>query len=226
MRRALATHPFTFAGSGCGTRYRCAERVLPGGGARDGARLGFSLAARRRRDWRWGSCPAAAASYDRFLAALDRADAARIDAAVAELRRVGTPFSAAVSAPEGSAFAFKGDRRQRRQRRLDHRCLGDQAGRGGARSRGGGAAPLRDVLEMLPLPVWRRDGALRIVDCNTAFAAALDQPREAVLAEPSELAPDNDQGEAPALAKAAAAGTVAARPPARRDRRRAPAAGA
>ena len=38
-------------------------------------------------------------SYDRFLTQLDRADAARIDAAVAELRRVGTPFGAALSAP-------------------------------------------------------------------------------------------------------------------------------
>ena len=61
--------------------------------------------------------------------------------------------------------------------------------------------------------MWRRDGGLRIVDCNTAFAAALDQPRDAVLAAPSELASDNDQGEAPAIAKAAAAGTI------QRDRR-------
>ncbi len=53
--------------------------------------------------------------------------------------------------------------------------------------------PARDA-GALPLPVWRRDGGLRIVDCNTAFAAAVDQPREAVLAAPSELAPDNEQG--------------------------------
>ena len=153
-------------------------------------------------------------SYDRFLAGLDRTDSARIDAAVAELRRAGTPFSAAVSVPDGAAFDIQGNAA----------ANGDSvvwitdvsAVRRAEAARATAAAEqhrLREVLEKLPLPVWRRDGGLRIVDCNTAFAAALDQPRETVLAQPSELAPDNDKGEAPALAKAAAAGTV------QRDRR-------
>jgi signal transduction histidine kinase len=60
----------------------------------------------------------------------------------------------------------------------------------------------------LPLPLWRRNRGLRVVDCNAAFAAALDQSREAVLAAPTELAPDNEQGQAPALARMAAGGTA------------------
>jgi hypothetical protein len=47
-------------------------------------------------------------SYDRFLAGLAREDAARIDAAIDELRRVGAPFSATVSAPDGAAYDIDG----------------------------------------------------------------------------------------------------------------------
>jgi signal transduction histidine kinase/PAS domain-containing protein len=72
------------------------------------------------------------------------------------------------------------------------------------------AAALREMLDALPLPVWRRDGGLRVVDCNAAFAAALDVPRESVLAQPCELAPDGSSGagadQPSALARAAAGG--------------------
>ena len=51
------------------------------------------------------------------------------------------------------------------------------------------AADLREILELLPLPVWRRDERLRVIDCNAAYAAALDADRETVLSEPRELAP-------------------------------------
>ena len=61
------------------------------------------------------------------------------------------------------------------------------------------AAALREAFDALPVPVWRRDGELRLVDCNSAYAAALDLPRETALAEASELMPDS----LPALARAA-----------------------
>ena len=148
-------------------------------------------------------------SYDRFLAGLAREDVARIDAAIDELRRLGTPFSAAVSAPDGAAYDIQGSATASGDSVV---WIADvsairraEAARAAATSE---QSRLREFVERLPLPVWRRDGGLRIVDCNSAFAAALDQPREAVLTAPNELAPDNEQGQAPALAKIAAGGTA------------------
>ena len=51
-------------------------------------------------------------------------------------------------------------------------------------------ARLRAVLDALPIPVWRRDGGLRLTDANRAFAAAIGAPagsselRELAGAEP------------------------------------------
>ena len=51
------------------------------------------------------------------------------------------------------------------------------------------AAGLREMIDAMPLPVWRRDPRRRLVDCNRAYAAALDAPREAVLAEAANSRP-------------------------------------
>ena len=71
------------------------------------------------------------------------------------------------------------------------------------------AAGLRETIELLPLPVWRRDERLRVIDCNAAYAAALDADRETVLSESRELAPTRKlQGTStPSRAERAAAGT-------------------
>jgi len=48
---------------------------------------------------------------------------------------------------------------------------------------------LREVIDALPIPAWRRVGAdLSLADCNQAYAAAVDAPREAVLASRREIA--------------------------------------
>jgi signal transduction histidine kinase len=168
--------------------------------------------------WRGGGGPTAHGrplgrggepSYESFAAGLEPADAESLAAAVAALRHAGTPFTATLSAPDGAAYAIEG-------RSL---AAGDcvlwiadvSALRQTEQARAaavGEAGTLREMLDALPLPVWRRDTTLGIVDCNTAFAAALDVPREAALAKPSELAPDADAAEPPALARAAAAGTA------------------
>jgi signal transduction histidine kinase/PAS domain-containing protein len=148
-------------------------------------------------------------SYESFVARLEPADAARLTAAVAALRGTSTPFAATLSAPDGAAYAVEGC----------SLAVGDdvvwvadastllQAERARAAALVEAGA-LREMLDALPLPVWRRDPALRIIDCNTAFAAALDVPREVALAKPSELAPDSGAAEPSALARAAAAGTA------------------
>jgi signal transduction histidine kinase/PAS domain-containing protein len=151
----------------------------------------------------------AALSYDGFLARLGPADSARVDAAVGELRRVGSEFSAAVSASDGAVYQIHGCPTPSGESMVwiaDAAALGRaEAARGVAVAEGG---RLRELLEALPLPVWRRDGALRIVDCNTAFAAALDLSREAALVQPIELAPDGRPDQPPAIARGAAAGSA------------------
>jgi signal transduction histidine kinase len=43
------------------------------------------------------------------------------------------------------------------------------------------------LLDHLPLPIWRRDGALRLVYCNRAYGRAVDREPDAALTEAAEL---------------------------------------
>src|SRR5581483_4903995 len=67
---------------------------------------------------------------------------------------------------------------------------------------------LREAIDAVPVPVWRRDAALALVDCNAAYAAALDSSREAILAEGRELAAAASRDKALDLARRAAAGAA------------------
>ncbi len=148
-------------------------------------------------------------TYAGFLDGIETADAARIAAAVEDLKRVGTAFTASVSAPGGATYEIEGRRTPSGDSVM---WLADvsairraEAARAAAVAE---AAALRAMLDALPMPVWRRDPDLRVVDCNNAYAAALDLPRAAVLAQACELAPENGRDRTLALARAAAAGTV------------------
>jgi signal transduction histidine kinase len=68
------------------------------------------------------------------------------------------------------------------------------------------ASALRAMFEAVPVPVWRRDRKLALVDCNSAYAAALDTTRETALAEGRELVPESGRGKALELARSAAGG--------------------
>ncbi len=46
---------------------------------------------------------------------------------------------------------------------------------------------LKALLDDLPLPIWRRDGALRLVYCNRAYGRTVDQEPAAALTEALEL---------------------------------------
>jgi signal transduction histidine kinase len=143
-------------------------------------------------------------SYADFLAKIEPEDAARVAAAVADLRRTGAAFAATVSASGGAAYAIEGRPTVSGDRVM---WLADvSAIRHAEEARGSAAATaaaLRESLDVLPLAVWRRNRDLRIVDCNSAYAEALDLPREAVLAETAEIAPETGRNEALALAVAA-----------------------
>ncbi len=154
-----------------------------------------------------------ATAYGNFLADLDPADSARIAAAVADLQRGGARLAATVATPGGTAYSIEGQRTERGETML---WLADmsatqraEAARGTAAT---AAAGLRDFLDMIPVPAWRRDGDLALIDCNAAYAAALDTTREAALAEGRELAPASSRDKAVALARAAAAGIAQSEP--------------
>src|SRR5712671_2322778 len=57
------------------------------------------------------------------------------------------------------------------------------------------ATNLRKMLDAVPMPVWQRGPDLTLVDCNRAYADALDTTAELALAEGRELASDARPGE-------------------------------
>ncbi len=57
------------------------------------------------------------------------------------------------------------------------------------------AADLRQMLDGIPLPVWRRGPYRTLVDCNRAYASALDTTADLVVAEGREFAPGGRPGE-------------------------------
>jgi signal transduction histidine kinase/PAS domain-containing protein len=150
---------------------------------------------------------AAGLSYADFLKRLADEDARRVEAAVAALRHDGTPFTAALSAANGAAFTIEGCPTTSGDSILwvtDATAIRRaEEARGAAAT---AAATLRETVDALPLPVWRRGPDLRLSDCNSAFAAALDLPRDAALAQQSELVPPDGPDRTPALARQAAAG--------------------
>jgi signal transduction histidine kinase len=138
------------------------------------------------------------------LARLDPGDAVRVEEAVAALRRGGTAFAAAVATTDGAAFELDGRITAAGDSILWLRDLSAVRQAETARAAAADEAARRQVtLDTLPLPVWRRDPALRIVDCNNAYAKALDLTRAAVLAAANEIAPESLHGRMRELARAA-----------------------
>ncbi|MGH7092951.1 MAG: hypothetical protein ACREFB_05395, partial [Stellaceae bacterium] len=148
-------------------------------------------------------------TFTDLLASLDPGDADRIAAAVLSLRTGGSPLAATVAAPGGGAYDLEGRSTAHGESVLwladssaTHRA---EAARAAAVA---SAAGLRDWLDATPVPVWRRDSGLAVVDCNAAYATALDATRAVVLAESREIASASTRDKALALARAAmAAGT-------------------
>ncbi len=162
----------------------------------------------RPQETAFGTLPGGVTRLTHLLSRLDPADAERLATAVETLRGSGTAFAATVSGPARAAYQVDG----RRTASDDVVWITDfsairraEEARAAATAK---AADLREILDTLPLPVWRRDPGLHIVDCNNAYAAALDLSRDAVLAEAGELAPESGPDKVPALARAAAAGTA------------------
>jgi signal transduction histidine kinase len=152
----------------------------------------------------------AVATFSDVLPMLDAETAARLSASVAALRSAGTAFVDTALLADGTAYAVTGRPTDGGDAVV---WLGDisrtRAIEAAHAASVTSAAALRAILDAVPLPIWRRDRNLAVVDCNIGYAAALDTTREAVLAEARQLASESIRNDALALARAAAAGTAA-----------------
>jgi signal transduction histidine kinase len=142
-----------------------------------------------------------AADFARFRDQFEAADAQRIAAAVEGLRRGGVGFTAMVSTPAGDAYQLEGSATGSGDAVM---WVADVTASRRAETANiavrGEAAVRRAMLDALPIPVWRRDAALRVVDRNAAYAALTGLSSNEASAEP----PDPTA----TLAKAAADGVV------------------
>jgi signal transduction histidine kinase len=124
--------------------------------------------------------------YPRFLAELAPGDAAQLEAARLALQGSTSPFSLTVELRTGDTFVVEGRRASTGETVL---WLLDASTAALGRQAAEEAASLRELIDTIPVPVWRRDHDLVLIDCNQAYASALDAAREVVLAEGRELAP-------------------------------------
>ena len=129
--------------------------------------------------------------YPQFLAELAPDDGVKLEAARLALRRSGTPFSLTVRLHGGGAFAVEGRRAATGEAVL---WLLDAAAAALAQEATDEAAGLRELIDAIPVPLWRRGRDFALVDCNRAYANALDATCELVLAEGRELAPTDSEG--------------------------------
>jgi signal transduction histidine kinase len=161
--------------------------------------------------FRWdrdgAEAPGRAGPFDRFLAGLDPADATRIGAAIEGLRQRGAALDATIATPAGMAYTIEGRNTAHGETVLwladDSPAHRAEASRAAAAALAGG---LRETLDAIPVPVWRRNRDMVLIDCNAAYATALDAPRDVVLGEGRELASANALGKVAAFAQAAAKG--------------------
>ena len=146
-------------------------------------------------------------SYRQFLRQLEDGEAARLEAARAALAEDGTALALTVTGRQGAAWRVEGRRTAAGGSVLWLVDLSSALAREDAHAQDKTQlARLAEIFETAPLPMWRRGKDLAILDCNAAYAAALDAPRETVLAESRELAPRGGREEALRFAAGATSG--------------------
>ena len=105
--------------------------------------------------------------YEAFLGELAESDATRLDSARLTLRSQGIPFSIVVATRGGGAYAVEGRRASTGE---DVLWLIDASIAATADRACKEAESLREMLDAIPLPVWRRDRDHGLLDCNRAYA--------------------------------------------------------
>ena len=131
--------------------------------------------------------------YRQFLERLLQAvDAEQLENARQRLLSRGAAFSTTFVTRSGAAYAVEGRRAASGDAAL--RLLDASAAVAVQRARQD-VADLHQMLDAIPLPVWRRGPECTIVDCNRAYASALDTTADLVVAEGRELASGARPGE-------------------------------
>ncbi len=133
-----------------------------------------------------------ASGYRQFLARLPVADAERLEKARQAMRSPGAAFSTTFVTRSGAAYAVEGRRAASGDTVL---WLLDASAAVTVQRARQEAADLRQMLDAIPLPVWRRGPDRSLVDCNRAYASALDTTADLVVAESRELASGARSGE-------------------------------
>jgi signal transduction histidine kinase len=132
------------------------------------------------------------ASYGAFIAGLMPEDAAKLEAARAVLQSQGTAFSMPVAACDGGAHTIEGRQTETGAAVL---WLLDAAAAASAENARREALGLRQMLDAIPVPIWRRGPDLSLVDCNRAYADAIETTPEFAVNEGRELAGGTCPGE-------------------------------
>jgi signal transduction histidine kinase len=146
-------------------------------------------------------------NFTAILGRFQRGDAAAIDLAVARLRTGGTAFDLSAALESGGVVDIQGRRLGGPDSRLAGEAVWftDAAARDAALREHQG---LRALIDALPFPIWRRrESDLTLIDCNRAYAAAVDAPGDQTIAEGRELAGAETAKALAAKAKAAGAAT-------------------
>ena len=136
--------------------------------------------------------PNRTSGYRQLLARLLAADAERLEKARLALQAGGTAFSITFVTRNGAAYAVEGRRSASGDTVLWF--LDASAAVTAQRARREGA-DLRQMLDAIPLPVWRRSPDRTLVDCNRAYASALDTTVDLAIAEGREFASGACPGE-------------------------------
>ena len=131
-------------------------------------------------------------AYRQFLARLPAADAEALEKARQALQSGGPAFSTTLVTRSGAAYAIDGRRAASGDAVL---WILDASAAVAVQRARQDAADLRQMLDAIPLPVWRRGPDRALVDCNRAYASALDTTADWLLAEGRELAPGACPGE-------------------------------
>jgi len=125
------------------------------------------------------------ASYSAFLAGLLPNDAEKLEAARVALQQAGTAFSLTVAACGGGAYRIEGRWTATGETVL---WVIDASAAAAVEEARQETAGLRQMLDAIPVPVWRRGPDLALVDCNRAYADAIETTRARTVAEGRELA--------------------------------------
>ena len=137
------------------------------------------------------------ARLDDIASAFERGDQARLSDLLAALREHGEPFEDRFRTKAGRALRMAGRRAGGRD------MLWIYAGQSEDDK------VLRGVLDLLPTPIWWRDGALQLIDGNAAYAKALDSDIATLIEQGRELGADHFDQDGRALARRAAQTEIA-----------------